>query len=396
MYGVGVDRTESQRLAGVDVLRGVAAMLVVLLHIRIRFRINGYDVQPFLPEGLGTVLLNTGQYSVVCFFVISGFLITRLSLRRWGEPHRISPLAFYGLRVARIFPVLLLVLAVSSVLHLLEVRPFVIPLERGTLGRALFAALGFHVNWYEGQHGYLPGNWDVLWSLSVEETFYLLFPLVCLTLRSPAALLLGLLPLIVIAPSNRVWHEGVIPWDDYHYLSCMDGIALGCIAGWLSERRPPGFVAARLAMTVGVAAVALIIVFRKTTAALGLGANGLYVTVLEVGMALVLLAIASGVGEKFFSRGTSLLRTVGRCSYEVYLTHMFVVFGFFRAFEALYGKQVPSQAIYPLSHAIMLVLSVLLGYAVCRWFSEPANRALRARFGARKNIEAPVKEVQCA
>jgi peptidoglycan/LPS O-acetylase OafA/YrhL len=390
------DSRGAARLAGVDVLRAIAAMLVVLRHIHIRFRINGYEVQPFLPEGLQTVLLGTGHYAVVCFFVISGFLITRLSLRRWGEPHQISPVAFYGLRVARIFPLLLLVLAVSTVLHFLEVRPFVIPADRASISRALVAALGFHVNWYEGHHGYLPGNWDVLWSLSVEETFYLLFPLVCLTLRSPVALLLALVPLIVIAPFNRVWLEGEVPWDDYAYLSCMGGIALGCIAGWLSERRPPARFWARVAMCIGVAAVLLIIVFRKTTVALGLAATGTHVTVLEIGMALVLLAMASGVGDRFFSRGTALLQTIGRCSYEIYLTHMFVIFGFFRAFAALFGKQAPYQEIYPVSYAIMLVLSVLLGYAVCRWFSEPANRALRARFGARKRLDTPVKDVQCA
>ena len=129
------------RLPGVDVLRGLAAMLVVLLHIRIRFPINGYHVDPFLPDGLATVLFNTGYHSVICFFVISGFLITRLSLRRWGSLHQISPVAFYGLRAARILPLLLLVLAASSVLHLLEVWPFVIHPERATLGRALLAEI---------------------------------------------------------------------------------------------------------------------------------------------------------------------------------------------------------------------------------------------------------------
>ncbi len=150
--------TRSERLPGVDVLRGVAAMLVVLHHIHIRFRINGYHVEPFLPSGLAKLLFNTGYDAVVCFFVISGFLITRLSLRRWGTLHEISPAAFYGLRAARILPCLLLVVALSSVLHLLEVPPFVIRPERGSLAGAIVAALGFHVNWYEGRHGYLPGN----------------------------------------------------------------------------------------------------------------------------------------------------------------------------------------------------------------------------------------------
>jgi peptidoglycan/LPS O-acetylase OafA/YrhL len=331
----------------------------------------------------------TGYYSVVCFFVISGFLITRLSLRRWGSLDQISPAAFYGLRAARIMPCLLLVLAALSVLHLLNVGPFVIPPERATLGRALVAALGFHVNWYESRYGYLSGGWDVMWSLSVEETFYLLFPLACLALRRPAALFAGMLPLIVIAPFYRVWVQDLVPWDEYAYLACMDGIALGCLAGWLSERKPLSQAHGRVAMAIGAAAALFIIFFRKTAFAMGLVATGTYITVLEVGMALVLLAMGSGIGDKFFSRGTWLLRAIGRCSYEIYLTHMFVVFGSFAVLRALFGKAAP-QAVYPVSYVIMLVLSVLLGHLVSRWFSEPANRALRAWFAARVRVDSQV------
>jgi peptidoglycan/LPS O-acetylase OafA/YrhL len=371
------------RMPGVDVLRGMAAMLVVLHHIHIRFRILGYDVPSFLPEGALRVVFWSGYYSVVAFFVISGFLITRISIRRWGSLQGIRPAAFYGLRAARIMPCLLLVLAASSVLHLLDVRPFVIQPERASLGRALIAALGFHVNWYESQHGYLPGTWDVMWSLSVEETFYLLFPLACLALRSRAAMLLGVLPVIVIAPFNRVWLDGLSPWDEYSYLSCMDGIALGCIAGWLSERGPLDQSRARISMAVGVAAVLLIVVFRETTVALGLVATGTSATVLEIGVALMLLAMASGVGDVQFLRAMPWLRAVGRWSYEVYLTHMFVVLGFFFVFGKVFGKQVPHPAIYLASYALMLVMSLLLGAAVSRWFSEPANRYLREKAGER-------------
>jgi peptidoglycan/LPS O-acetylase OafA/YrhL len=377
----------TNRLPGVDILRGLAAMLVVIHHVYIRFRIDGYQVEPFLPDSVSKVVMGTGYYSVVCFFVISGFLITRLSLRRWGSLDRISPVAFYGLRAARILPLLLLVLAVSGVLHLLDVGPFVIRPERATLTRALIAALGFHVNWYEAIHGYLPGNWDVMWSLSVEETFYLLFPLACLALRRPVALLVGMLPLILIAPFYRVWVQDLSPWDEYAYLACMDGIALGCLAGWLSERKPLAPVNGRIAMAVGAAAALFVIVFRKTVFEMGFVATGTYVTVLEAGMALVLLAMGSGTANEFLARGTSLLRAIGRCSYEIYLTHMFVVFGSFGAFRAIFGNAAP-QAIYPVSYAVMLVLSVLLGHVVSRWFSEPVNRALRAWFAARVRIDS--------
>jgi peptidoglycan/LPS O-acetylase OafA/YrhL len=377
----------SNRLAGVDILRGLAAMLVVVHHVHIRFRINGYQVEPFLPDSVGRVVLWMGYYSVVCFFVISGFLITRLSLRRWGSLDQISPVAFYGLRAARIMPLLVLVLAVLSVLHLLGVGPFVISPERATLGRALLAALGFHVNWYESKYGYLSGAWDVMWSLSVEETFYLLFPLACLTLRRPVALFVGMLPIVIIAPFYRVWVQDLTPWDEYAYLACMDGIALGCLAGWLSERKPLNTAHGRIAMAAGVAAALFIILFRKTAFDMGFVATGTYITVLEVGMALMLWAMASGTGNAFFSRGTSLLQAIGRCSYEIYLTHMFVVFASFGVFRAVFGKAAP-QAVYPVSYVIMLVLAVLLGHLVSRWFSEPANRALRAWFASRVRADA--------
>ncbi len=58
-----------------------------------------------------------------------------------------------------------------------------------------------------------------MWSLSVEETFYLLFPLACLPLRRPAALLAGMLPLIVIrARSIAYGSQDLEPWDEFSYL----------------------------------------------------------------------------------------------------------------------------------------------------------------------------------
>jgi peptidoglycan/LPS O-acetylase OafA/YrhL len=94
-------------------------------------------------------------------------------------------------------------------------------------------------------------------------------------------------------------------------------------------------------------------------------------------MALWLLAMGSGVGNTAFARGTTVLRAVGRCSYEIYLTHMFVVFAFCIALRALFGTHALPQAMYPASYALVLITSVLLGYGVARGFSEPANRALR-------------------
>ena len=365
------------RVRGIDALRGVAVVLVVLHHINLRFWIDDYDVAGLLPDSLDKALFWSGYYSVMTFFVISGFLITTLSIRRWAFLGRIPLSRFYRLRGARILPCLLMLLVVLSVLHRDGASDFVIHPEIASLGRALVAALTFHVNWLEGHRGYLPANWDVLWSLSVEETFYLLFPLMCLMLRNERWIMICMVALIVVGPFNRVALEGRDPWGDYAYFSCMDGIAFGCLAAWITARVQLGRPVLRVAMALGVVIAVAIAVFRKQISDLGLTKAGLDVTALEFGVALVLIGLARGVVNATLPRGTAWLRLVGRCSYEIYLTHMFVVLGLMHLFRDLFGPGPADAAAYLTTYAIMLMLSVLFGYVVERWFSDPLNRVLR-------------------
>jgi peptidoglycan/LPS O-acetylase OafA/YrhL len=371
------------RVRGIDVLRGVAVLLVVLHHIHLRFWINDYDVEGLVPGPLGKMLFWSGYYSVITFFVISGFLITSLSLHRWGSLERIPLSRFYRLRGARILPCLLLLLAVLSVLDVAGASDFIIKPELASLGRALAAALSFHLNWLEGQRGYLPANWDVLWSLSVEETFYVLFPLMCLILRNERWIMICMVALIGIGPFDRMTNAGRSPWDEYAYLSCMDGIAFGCIAAWATARVRLSRPVLRGAMALGVVAAVAIVVFRTQATDLGVMRAGLDITILEMGIALILMAVARGVGDATLSRGTALLQLTGRCSYEIYLTHMFVVLGLMHPFRHLFGAAPAATSAYPVTYAIMLVLSVLLGYAVERFFSDPLNKALRGNYAGR-------------
>ncbi|HEX5122127.1 MAG TPA: acyltransferase, partial [Rhodanobacteraceae bacterium] len=328
--------TADRRNAGIDLLRGLSVLLVVLHHINLRFALNHYDVANLLPKPLARVVFWTGYQSVIVFFVISGFLITSLSLRRWGSLRNIDVRAFYVLRFARIFPCLVALIAVLSLMHFAGVPDFVFDPAKTSLGRAIVAALTFHFNWLEGTRGYLPGSWDVLWSLSIEEAFYAFFPIVCIALRSERAIVIALLGFILIGPVSRVFDAASEPWDEYAYLSCMDGIAFGCLAALLQARRAISPRTLRAAFGVGLAMMLLVIAFRSTTNAIGLVSTGLYITVLEAGTALVLLAIASGVGERWSARGFfGPLGFVGRRSYEIYLTHMFVVFSTVAVFKAM-------------------------------------------------------------
>ena len=362
-----------QRMPGIDALRGLSVLLVALHHIHLRFVLNHFDVTTLLPKAAGRVVFWSGYYAVIAFFVISGFLITTLSLRRWGTLPTISLRQFYRLRLARIGPCLLALVIILAILHSAGVANFVIDPNRATLGRAILAALTFHLNWLEGTRGYLPGNWDVLWSLSIEETFYLVFPLACIVLRRERLLLLPIALLICIGPIARVLAADREPWSEYAYLACMDGIAFGCLAALVAHRFNLQDRTLRYIGGIGIAAIALIVVTRETADQLGLVASGLYITVLEFGVAAALLALSRVRFDSLLSRSTRWLQFVGRASYEIYLTHMFVVF----AFIDLFKRTTSDLQNYWAWYALMLAASVALGYAVARWFSEPLNRALR-------------------
>lgn len=366
---------EAQRSAGIDVLRGICVILVVLHHIHINFKMKKFDVVGLLPEPVGQVVFWSGYFAVIAFFVISGFLITSLSLRRWGSLPGIDAGGFYWMRIARIVPCLLLLVAVLSILHLLQAQGFVIPPNRATLGRSVLAAFTFHINWLEGHHGYLPGSWDILWSLSVEEVFYLLFPVLCLVFRRGPWLLVPLIALIVIAPFNRVALAGQDPWQEYAYLSCVDGIAFGCLAALLAARVRPTAAALRSLMVLGTFAVLFIVVCRQLVVAAGLERTGLGISVLEFGVALMLIAISKGVGNRFFESWMGWIRLVGRSSYEIYLGHMLVILGLMPFIISLnpQGSGIPGW------YGLLLLLSVGLGWTVSTYYSEPLNRALRSR-----------------
>jgi len=216
------------RFEKVDLLRGLSILAVVLLHCWIRFAGSDVRMGTGLPRWLRQLLLHNGGNGVTVFFAISGFLITLTSLRRFGGLPNMRAAVFYRIRFARIAPLLVLVLAMLSFLHWgsLHFNVFEAWHVKRAVGlpRALFSALTFHLNWLEAKTGYLPANWDVMWSLSVEEMFYLFFPLVCVAFlgqHSPlrrigwpllfllAATLLVLGPwarsVQIAAPLGKVW-----------------------------------------------------------------------------------------------------------------------------------------------------------------------------------------------
>ena len=197
-------------------MRALSILLVIIAHSSAHFR-------RWIKFPLGTYLL-FAHLGVSIFFVISGFLITGLLLRECDKTGTIGLKRFYLRRAFRIFPAFYLYLAVMVGLVLAGVLQ--IPL------RGFFVAAIYGTDYYFG-----PGSGSAalqhLWSLSVEEQFYLLWPAALLLLGKRkstwvAALLIVLSPLIrvvtyfLLVPQHRAM-------VDRMFHSSIDTIMFGCL-----------------------------------------------------------------------------------------------------------------------------------------------------------------------
>jgi peptidoglycan/LPS O-acetylase OafA/YrhL len=369
------------RVDGIDLLRGLAIFFVLMNHVNMQLLFAHVPYTRGLPKQLVATLVWNGQQGVQIFFAVSGFLITAMSLRRWKSLAQVSVADFYRLRFARIAPLLVGLLAVLSVLHLAHVQHFVVKPETGGLGRALVAALTFHVNLLEARRGYLPGSWDILWSLSVEETFYFAFPWVCRWLGRGRLMIALLLVFVALGPFGRAaLTHGNPVWREYSYLGGMDAIAMGCLTAIALDGRRLSRARLRTLGAVGGVLLVFCLGFSRTAYEWLPERTGLYMSVIGVG-ASMLIAVAAQTGWQS-PRVLMPLLLAGQRSYEIYLTHMFVVVALAAAFAAT------GHAMWavPVFFIAVIAISGLLGELVGRFYSEPMNRRLRARWhdGARE------------
>lgn len=137
-----------------DGCRALAISIVVLSH-----------------AGLGKII--PGKFGVTFFFFISGFLITRLLIAEVKEKGRIQFLPFYLRRLFRLYPALLVMIACSAIAaYLMKCN-----LQAKDVFAALFYYTNYYIGWFRTPVEDCGRILDILWSLSVEEHFYLIFPL---------------------------------------------------------------------------------------------------------------------------------------------------------------------------------------------------------------------------
>ena len=363
------------RIDGIDILRGISIFFVLMNHVNMRLHLSKVPYTEGMPAQLVSSLVWNGQRGVQIFFCISGFLIASTSIKRWGSLAQMKARDFYLLRFARIAPLFLVLLALLSCLHLASVKNFVISETSGGLREALLAALTFRVNVLEATRGYLPPSWDILWSLSVEEMFYLFFPIACLVVGRRPKFMIGILALfIALGPLGRtlIAHRNEV-WVEYSYLGSMDAIALGILTALVGSRFRFSRPALLWISSVGISLLILCLGGTKIVSHWGLNQIGIGMTVLAIGTCMIILAAAQSQWRA--PRLFYPLLKFGELSYEIYLTHMFVIVAFFE----LFLKFEKPMAIVPVLFFVSIVVSGFLGALVARFYSEPLNFIIRKR-----------------
>ena len=232
------------------------------------------------------------------------------------------------------------------------------------------AALTSWMNVLIGQVGWFNYPLGVLWSLSIEEAFYLSFPLACVLLRGKARLAAFWAVFVVLGPVWRLTHQADEGAWLYSYLGCFDGIAIGCCTALLAEKVGLRGAAARMLKAIVVVSMAGLYLAKPIAET-----NILGVSLMAAGTGCLLLGGRSNQGESVaVSRsGTGVVRWFGRLSYELYLFHLVVLGGMRTVW--------PTRAVTGdgklLLLAAYLAASALLAFIVAISYSEPLNRKLR-------------------
>jgi peptidoglycan/LPS O-acetylase OafA/YrhL len=217
-----VTSSSTHRLASLDGLRAVSVGLVLFAHLNGTAHFGSF--RPWFGD--------LAHLGVTIFFVISGFLITRLLIEDENRTGRVSLRLFYLRRGLRIFPAFLAYVAVMASLSALGV----VELH----GRDLLHALTYTVN-YEPERSWTIGH---LWSLSVEEQFYLMWPFafVYATVRGRVWIAAGTVALGPLARGGAaLFLHGTAYRDMEMFPMVADSVAAGCLLaclqGWLEQRR---------------------------------------------------------------------------------------------------------------------------------------------------------------
>ena len=346
-------------VSGLDGLRTIAVAVVILYHLNVPGFVGG--------------LLGVGV-----FFTLSGYLITANLMRSWDKNGNLGLSTFWLRRFRRLMP--------AVILTLVSVLILTVALRKQDLGSTFAEAVSsfFYVNnwhvifekksYFDNFAG--PSPLSHMWSLSVEEQFYLIWPLLLLALlvvlRKRLLAMAGTLVIAAISFA-LMWFLASPVGDNTRVYEGTDtragGLLLGAaLAIWLSSRKKSGKTVvpdlrfANLFGLVGLGGIiALVLLVPQESQFLYRGG----IALLSVSTLLVIFAVLHEKSSWTRLLGATPLRWLGERSYGIYLWHMPVIAFMPHSWLEQYRL---------IASLITVVVSVLLAAASWSWVEDPIRK----------------------
>ncbi len=219
-------RAKIRNIPGLDGLRAISISIVIVAHS------SWYLPQWLTDNILFRAVIGSGAHGVAIFFVISGYLITTLLLRELSTTNSISLRRFYLRRSVRIFPAYYVFLSVMAFLWLTHAIPEHLA--------SFIAAATYMWTFYPAAQGYFIYH---AWSLSIEEIFYIVWPLLIGIAYRQRSLSQISLTFILVMPLVRLLFYFIFPTIRGNQLYMLQGwidtIVVGCLLAILTYDRKP-------------------------------------------------------------------------------------------------------------------------------------------------------------
>jgi peptidoglycan/LPS O-acetylase OafA/YrhL len=386
-----------KRIPIIDFVRFGSIFIVLGGHFFPQWIVNFIDVSI-----LRKIVLNVfhnGAYGVTCFFVVSGFLITEMLVDEKKNFSNIDLRTFYVKRFARIFPLLVIVVLTGFLLEhakeLLDprIQTYHVWSDASDFGWLFWLSLfTFNFNWYLIAHCSMEGfQWNVIWSLAIEEQFYFCYPLIVKTLQNKKKVLIFLSCVVLFSLLFRLGvsvyfnlkgQEMPTFWqavsDQMVSFAAFDQIAIGGILYFINQKWGRWFDS-RPKMSLGL-------LILGTAACLYLCCSTSMMDRIQYVYVPVLLAtscalaVLGGLHVPFlFSKAAQILSWPGKLSYGCYLWHPTIMFLLMPGLMAVGGLG---------SLGCLVVGVFLFAFLSYRYFEVPVNHRIRAWFKLNPSLKA--------
>jgi peptidoglycan/LPS O-acetylase OafA/YrhL len=353
-----------RHIPALDGIRGFAALLVVISH----FHSFG------LPDLLN---MHVGDYGVLLFFILSGFLMGHLYLDR--VPDRPAIIGYAAARIARILPLYVLIVLISLAVHQGIDPDFVYAVDWHSLIRLAT----------------LTSTISVFWSIGPEFQFYFIFPFIWILFRlTGRARMIGfaaMAGLVALCYYFSAWAPGFSVFSKLHIF--VAGIAIAVLRRRVSREVAATLVPTTLSFTLGILGLLLLdptgpgdILLPSTQ---GDPKHVVYygdlLKIFACGTIIFGATLPSAINDKIW--GNPAMRRLGTYSFSIYLLHM----------PAFYLADLLNRwlAMPVAAHIVCaLLLTLLISMASYHLYEHPANIHVRRRIVALLSAAAGAPRTQ--